>query len=237
MKIEQESKVSASRERIWSLLEDVPRAAALIPGVSDVVETGPNTFSGKMQARVGPMKITLDGELTTTQNPEDFTWRIEGNAKALAGGGLRVIVDAAHCRRGRGQLHPHRRDGHPVHGQAGHDGTAVHPLQGQIPDEGLHQEPGKGTQAVGAGCATDRRVNGRFLMKRKFAASVIRDGDWYVAQALEVDVTSQGETEQEALDNLREALELYFTPPLAEPIPKVHQIEVDIDAKVNIAAT
>ena len=41
------------------------------------------------------MKITLDGELTTTQNPEDFTWRIEGNAKALAGGGLRVIVDAA----------------------------------------------------------------------------------------------------------------------------------------------
>ena len=74
-------------------------------------------------------------------------------------------------------------------------------------------------------------------MKRKFAASVIRDGDWYVAQALEVDVTSQGETEQEALDNLREALELYFTPPLAEPIPKVHQIEVDIDAKVNIAAT
>jgi carbon monoxide dehydrogenase subunit G len=95
MKIEQESKVSASRERIWSLLEDVPRAAALIPGVSDVVETGPNTFSGKMQARVGPMKITLDGELTTTQNPEDFTWRIEGNAKALAGGGLRVIVDAA----------------------------------------------------------------------------------------------------------------------------------------------
>ena len=95
MKIEQESKVSASRERIWSLLEDVPRAAALIPGVSDVVETGPNTFSGKMQTRVGPMKITLDGELTTTQNPEDFTWRIEGNAKALAGGGLRVIVDAA----------------------------------------------------------------------------------------------------------------------------------------------
>lgn len=74
-------------------------------------------------------------------------------------------------------------------------------------------------------------------MKRKFAASVIRDGDWYVAQALEVDVASQGETEKEALDNLREALELYFTPPLAEPIPKVHQIEVDINAQANIAAT
>ncbi len=74
-------------------------------------------------------------------------------------------------------------------------------------------------------------------MKRKFAASVTADGDWYVAQALEVDVASQGATEQEALDNLREALELYFTPPVPEPIPKVHQIEVDINAQANIAAT
>ncbi len=95
MKIEQESQVGASREDVWALLQDVPRAAGLIPGVRDVAETGPDTYSGKMETRVGPMKISLDGELTTTQNAEDYTWRIEGNAKALAGGGLRVIVDAA----------------------------------------------------------------------------------------------------------------------------------------------
>ena len=95
MKIEQESQVGASRADVWVLLQDVPRAAGLIPGVSDVVETGPNTYSGKMTTRVGPMKISLDGELTSTQNAEDYTWRIEGNAKAMAGGGLRVIVDAA----------------------------------------------------------------------------------------------------------------------------------------------
>ncbi len=95
MKIEQESQVGAPRADVWGLLQDVPRAAGLIPGVSDVVETGPNTYSGKMTTRVGPMKISLDGELTSTQNAEDYTWRIEGNAKAMAGGGLRVIVDAA----------------------------------------------------------------------------------------------------------------------------------------------
>ena len=95
MKIEQTAEVSASREDVWNLLQDVPRAAALIPGVSNVVETGPNTFSGKMETRVGPMKVSLDGELTTEQDSEQYTWRIEGNAKALAGGGLRVIVDAA----------------------------------------------------------------------------------------------------------------------------------------------
>lgn len=41
-------------------------------------------------------------------------------------------------------------------------------------------------------------------------ATVIRDGRWYVARCLEVEVTSQGETIESALANLQEALELYF---------------------------
>jgi predicted RNase H-like HicB family nuclease len=50
-------------------------------------------------------------------------------------------------------------------------------------------------------------------MKRPFATTVWREGDGYVAQCLEVDVASQGKTEDEALANLKEALELYFEPP------------------------
>lgn len=42
-------------------------------------------------------------------------------------------------------------------------------------------------------------------MKRPFNASITREGEWFVAQCLEVDVASQGKTEEEALDNLREA--------------------------------
>ncbi len=52
-------------------------------------------------------------------------------------------------------------------------------------------------------------------MKRPFAASVWQEGDWYVAQCLELDIASQGETEDAALSNLKEALELHFEPPLA----------------------
>ena len=52
-------------------------------------------------------------------------------------------------------------------------------------------------------------------MKRIFTASVFREGRWYVAQALEADVASQGESTDEALSNLREALELHFEPPVA----------------------
>lgn len=49
-------------------------------------------------------------------------------------------------------------------------------------------------------------------MKRPFAASVWREGNWFVVQCLEVDVASQGETEDEALANLKEALEFYLEP-------------------------
>lgn len=67
-------------------------------------------------------------------------------------------------------------------------------------------------------------------MKRPFAASVWREGDWYVSQCLELDVASQGETEAEALTNLKEALELYFEPPQATRPPQVRLIEVEVGA-------
>lgn len=67
-------------------------------------------------------------------------------------------------------------------------------------------------------------------MKRPFAASVWREGDWYVAQCLELDVASQGENEAEALSNLKEALELYFEPPQATRPPQVRLIEVEVGA-------
>jgi hypothetical protein len=68
------------------------------------------------------------------------------------------------------------------------------------------------------------------FMKRKLTASITREGDWCIAQCLEVDVASQGETADEALANLREAVELHFEPPTATVVPDVRQIEVDIDA-------
>ena len=67
-------------------------------------------------------------------------------------------------------------------------------------------------------------------MKRPFAASVWREGDWYVSQCLEVDIASQGVTDEEALTNLKEALELHFEPPQATRPPEVRTIEVEVGA-------
>ncbi len=45
---------------------------------------------------------------------------------------------------------------------------------------------------------------------KRIHSVVWKEGKWYVAKALEVEVVSQGKNEKEALGNLKEALELYF---------------------------
>lgn len=54
-------------------------------------------------------------------------------------------------------------------------------------------------------------------MTRQLTAIVEREGDGYVSLCPELDVASQGATVNEARDNLREALALFFeTAPPAE---------------------
>ncbi len=65
----------------------------------------------------------------------------------------------------------------------------------------------------------------------QFTAAVTHEDGWYVARALEVEVTSQGRTVDEALANLREALELYFED---EALPEA--IEPPIIATVQLSA-
>ena len=67
-------------------------------------------------------------------------------------------------------------------------------------------------------------------MTRSFSASVWREGEWFVAQCLEVDVASQGRSEKEALESLEEVLELYFEPPTATLAPQIFQVQVEIHA-------
>ena len=45
---------------------------------------------------------------------------------------------------------------------------------------------------------------------RELTAIIERDGDGYVSHCPELDIASQGTTIEEARDNLREALELFF---------------------------
>jgi len=47
-------------------------------------------------------------------------------------------------------------------------------------------------------------------MSKSFTVAIQKEDEWYVAKCLENSVASQGKTMDEATDNLREALSLYY---------------------------
>jgi hypothetical protein len=79
-------------------------------------------------------------------------------------------------------------------------------------------------------CRQAQAFRGARIVKRTFTASITQEGDWFVAQCLEVDIASQGESEEDALQNLGEAIAPYFTPPLATVLPDLRPVEVEIGA-------
>ena len=64
-----------------------------------------------------------------------------------------------------------------------------------------------------------------------FSAVVRREGKLYVALCPEVDVAGQGKSVEEALKNLKEALELYFED---EDVEKISKAEVPIVTIVKV---
>lgn len=62
---------------------------------------------------------------------------------------------------------------------------------------------------------------------------ITKEGKWYVARSLEVGVTSQGRSVEEATKNLQEAIELYFedVPKSRRNLPKTLPMITSIEVK------
>lgn len=71
-------------------------------------------------------------------------------------------------------------------------------------------------------------------MERNLKFTVFAEDDAFVARCLDVEVASEGDTKEEAIANLREALELYFedhSTSLADLPPRTYQFgEVAVHA-------
>jgi predicted RNase H-like HicB family nuclease len=63
-------------------------------------------------------------------------------------------------------------------------------------------------------------------------AAITKEGNLYVAQCLEIEVASQGQTVEEAINNLREAVELLLEDEgvLVRPTPLLAQFQVALAA-------
>lgn len=64
------------------------------------------------------------------------------------------------------------------------------------------------------------------MTKLNFKNIVWKEGKYYVAQCLNVEVSSFGKTKKESLENLKEALELYFEDIKSPKISKIEKPEV-----------
>ena len=71
-------------------------------------------------------------------------------------------------------------------------------------------------------------------MRKQLTAIIEREGDGYVSLCPELDIASQGETIENARDNLREALELFFETASQEEIQERLHEEVYV-TRVEVA--
>ncbi|MEK7092758.1 MAG: type II toxin-antitoxin system HicB family antitoxin [Patescibacteria group bacterium] len=70
---------------------------------------------------------------------------------------------------------------------------------------------------------------------KQFHSVIWKEDSWFIAKTLEVEVASQGKSEKEALNNLKEALELYFEDASKSDITKIEQPKLQ-DFSIHIHA-
>ena len=103
MKIEILSILPASREATWALVMDIPKAAACIPGITEVTPDGEDRYQATLRARVGPMGMNLSGTITVLSQDADAGeahFLVEANDRRVGGGvktnmSLKVIAKSA----------------------------------------------------------------------------------------------------------------------------------------------
>ena len=89
MKLEIRSVVPASRDATWALVMDIPRAAACLPGITEVTPDGEGRYQATLQARVGPMGMNLSGTITVLSQDADSgqaRFLVEANDRRVGGG-------------------------------------------------------------------------------------------------------------------------------------------------------
>jgi carbon monoxide dehydrogenase subunit G len=88
MRFEHTIKVAAPRDRIWTLLMDVPAIARCVPGAEEISSIGPDRYRGSVRVSVGPIRLRLEGEVTLTQKEEEAghaTMRLDAADRAVGG--------------------------------------------------------------------------------------------------------------------------------------------------------
>lgn len=94
MKIEQQFTVSQSLDKTWDFFQDIGSVADCLPGAELTEDRGDGTYAGKLEAKLGPMTATFEGEATVTPDATTKTGHIKGKGADRRGGSRgQVAVD------------------------------------------------------------------------------------------------------------------------------------------------
>lgn len=70
MLIKSEFEVPQPIDRCWEFLQDIPQVAACLPGAELTHEVGPDQYEGKVEIRLGPVKMEFAGNADVTERDE-----------------------------------------------------------------------------------------------------------------------------------------------------------------------
>ncbi|MCK6627942.1 MAG: carbon monoxide dehydrogenase subunit G [Anaerolineae bacterium] len=78
--------VEAPLEVVWALLQDVNRLSGCVAGVEQVEEVGPDSYSGVLKIKIGPISTAFAGQVTITARtpPEQIIAEISGKDNGSA---------------------------------------------------------------------------------------------------------------------------------------------------------
>lgn len=86
MKLADEIRIDAPRDRVWAALNDVEVLKASIPGCEELTKDSDTALSAIVQAKVGPVKAKFKGAVTLSDLNPPESYRISGEGKGGAAG-------------------------------------------------------------------------------------------------------------------------------------------------------
>jgi uncharacterized protein len=95
MRIEQTVEVEAPLDRVWALVNDVPRVAPCMPGAELTEVVDERTFAGTVKVKLGPINLAYKGTVVLEEVDEaDHRARLQASGRDVRGGGTaKATVD------------------------------------------------------------------------------------------------------------------------------------------------
>ncbi|MDA0997578.1 MAG: carbon monoxide dehydrogenase subunit G [Proteobacteria bacterium] len=86
MKLADEIRIAAPRDRVWAALNDIEVLKASIPGCEELTKDSDTQLSAVVQAKIGPVKAKFKGSVTLSDLNPPESYRISGEGKGGAAG-------------------------------------------------------------------------------------------------------------------------------------------------------